>query len=216
MQWGEGLPAQHLDMDLSCAVIYENQTQICYYGKLVIPACKHSGDIRNIPQEVGTAEYIDIDLKKLREKRAKYVVFTCNAYSNGELSPNLVVGWMDSQFPMKISRKRGVAYDPSCVQHQIRISRSLTKGLVFGVLEMKTEEIIWLEMPFEGQGIYNLNTDTVALLLDKLDAKLSIGSLLKVKAQAQNLKQIDTPNADENYTQEWAKNTAKVSQFLVD
>ncbi len=216
MQWGEGLPAQHLDMDLSCVVIYENQKQICYYGILTIPACKHSGDIRSIPKEVGTAEYIDIDLEKLREKRAKYVVFTCNAYSNGELSPNLVVGWMNSQFPMQISEQSGVAYDPACVQHQIRISQSLTKGLVFGILEMKTEEIIWLEMPFEGQNVHNLNIDTVTLLLDKLNNKLSIGHLLKIKAEAQSLEQIDTPDADENYTQEWAKNTAKVSQLLID
>lgn len=49
---------------------------------------------------------------------------------------------------MKISERTGVAYDPSCVQHQVRISQSLQKGLVFGVLKVKEREIVWLEIPF--------------------------------------------------------------------
>ena len=36
-----------------------------------------------------------------------------NAYSNGAISPNMVVGWMNSAYPMKISEKIGVAYNPS-------------------------------------------------------------------------------------------------------
>ncbi|MEO1655479.1 MAG: hypothetical protein AAFU64_18190, partial [Bacteroidota bacterium] len=58
MQWGEGLPAQHLDMDLSCQIAFEHKTEICYYGNLVATGSKHSGDIQQIPNKVGTAEYI--------------------------------------------------------------------------------------------------------------------------------------------------------------
>ena len=79
---------------------------------------KHSGDIRSIPNKKGTAEYIELDLNELNRVGAEYVAFTCNAYSNGTISPNLVVGWMNSAYPMKISERTGVAYDPSCVQHQ--------------------------------------------------------------------------------------------------
>ena len=52
---------------------------------------------------VGTAEYIELSMPELEKANAKYVTFTCNAYSVGALSPNLVVGWMDSANPMKIS-----------------------------------------------------------------------------------------------------------------
>lgn len=55
---------------------------------------------------VGTAEYIELSLPELAEAGAKYVTFTANAYSCGALSPNLVVGWMDSAYPMKVSEKR--------------------------------------------------------------------------------------------------------------
>lgn len=216
MQWGVGLPAQHLDMDLSCHISFENRLEICSYSNLVATGCKHSGDIRSIPEKVGTAEYIEINLTELKKARAKYVTFTCNAYSNGALSPNMVIGWMNSRFPMKISEKTGVAYDPSCVQHQVRVTSGLSKGLVFGVLDVASAEVVWLEMPFSGQVVQGLSYATVKALLSKLEAKLSIGNLLKIKANAQNLVISETPEADEVYTQKWAINSAAVTQLFAD
>lgn len=217
MQWGEGMPAQHLDMDLSCSIAYADRVEICSYSNLVTPACKHSGDIRSIPEKVGTAEYINIEPKVLLEMQARYVVFTCNAYSNGSITPNLVVGWMNSAHPMEISETTGVAYDPSCVQHQVRITTGLTKGLVFGVLDVANQEIVWLEMPFGGQVVQNMDHKNVGSLLKKLDSKISIGNLLSIKAEAQGLQLVDSPDeADEIYTQEWGRNTAGVTKLLVD
>jgi hypothetical protein len=216
MQWGVGLPAQHLDMDLSCSIAYENKVDSCSFYQLTTTGCKHSGDIRSIPNKIGTAEYIDLNIHELSKAGAQYVTFTCNAFSVGSLSPNMVIGWMDSKYPMKVSERTGVAYDPSCVQHQVRIVQNLVKGLVFGVLEVATREIIWLEMPFSGQVVQGLDTKNVKALLSKLDAKLSIGNLLKIKAEAQNLTIIDTNDADEVYDMKWANNTALVTKLLVD
>lgn len=217
MQWGEGLKAQHLDMDLSCHISFANgTTEICSYSNLVATGSKHSGDIRSIPEKVGTAEYIELNVNALRKAQARYVVFTCNAYSNGNITPNLVVGWMNSKYPMRISEQTGVAYDPSCVQHQVRIVQNLSKGLVFGVLDVESREIVWLEMPFQGQVVQNLNVTGVEALLNKLNAKLSVGNLLTIKAEAQNLALVATAQeADEVYSVEWAKNSAAVTQLLV-
>jgi len=215
LQWGEGLPAQHLDMDLSCRVAYENKSEFCSYSQLVIQGCKHSGDIQSIPHKVGTAEYIDIDLNQLTERGAKYVSFTCNAYTSGSLAPNLVVGWMNSKSPMKVSSS-GVAYDPTAVQHQVRIVQTLTKGMVFGVLDVEKREIVWLEMSFGGQVVQNLSLSTVEALLTKLDAKLKIGDLLKLKAEVQELEIVtDSENADEVYDMNWALDTAEVSNLFL-
>lgn len=217
MQWGEGLPASHLDMDLSCKVVYEDKTNFCSFSSLVIPGCKHSGDIQYIPEKVGTAEYIDVDVDHLQGKGAMYVVFTCNAYTSGSLSPNMVVGWMDSKYPMRISRKTGVAYDPSCVQQQIRISRTLSKGMVFGVLNVQSREMVWLEMSFHGQLVQNMNLRNVETLLKKLDSKTTIGKLLDIKASAQNLQKVDDPTiADEVYDTTWAANASAVSALFID
>jgi len=216
LQWGEGLPAQHLDMDLSCKVAYEDKTEFCSYSQLVIPGCKHSGDIQKIPHQVGTAEYIDINLKELADRGAEYVSLTCNAYTSGELAPNLVVGWMNSKSRMKVSRK-GVAYDPTAVQHQVRIKKSLTKGMVFGILDIQQREVIWLEMIFDGQVVQNMNSIDVKTLLRKLDAKFKIGTLLELKAKVQDLTIVkDSSLADEVYDMNWALNTAEVSKLFLN
>ena len=217
MQWGKGLHAQHLDMDLSARIaLSDGETHYCYYGNLTCPGAKHSGDIRSIPEMVGTAEYIELTLPELDAAQAKYVTFTCNAYSHGALSPNLVVGWMDSAFPMKISEKDGVAYDPSCVQHAVRISEgNLSKGLVFGILDVARREIIWLEMPFTSQVIHDADSKSIEAILNRLKNKLSVGELLDMKAKAQGLAQVESPEqADEAYTYEWALNPAEVTKLL--
>lgn len=217
LQWGKGLHAQHLDMDLSARIARANgKVSECAYYSLTCAGAKHSGDIRSIPEMVGTAEYIELSLPELEAAEAKYVTFTCNAYSVGALSPNLVVGWMDSANPMKISEKKGVAYDPSCVQHMVRISEAnLSKGLVFGVLDVAKREIIWLEMPFTAQTLRGADSASIEALLHKLEAKLSIGQLLDMKVKAQNLTEVENvEDADEAYTYEWALNPADVTRLL--
>lgn len=218
MQWGKGLPAQHLDMDLSCRIaLPDNQVVECAYYSLTTVGAKHSGDIRSIPDKVGTAEYIELSLPELEAAHARYVTFTVNAFSCGTLSPNLVVGWMNSAYPMTVSEETGVAYDPSCVQHMVRISEgNLSKGLVFGVLDVEKREIIWLEMPFTAQTIQGVDSTSIETLLNKLQSKKTIGELLELKSKAQHIKLVDTADeADESYTYEWALNPAEVSKLLL-
>ena len=217
LQWGKGLHAQDLDMDLSCKIAFENgEVKDCAFYNLVTIGAKHSGDIRSIPEMTGTAEYIELNIPQLAENHAKYVTFTCNAYSCGSLSPNLVVGWMDSAFPMEISEETGVAYDPSCVQHMVRVSEAnQSKALVFGILDVESRDIIWLEMPFTSQTLEGCDTLSVEALLKRLEDKLSVGELLAMKASAQNLQIVDNAErADERYTYEWALNPAEVSLLL--
>lgn len=217
LQWGQGLHSQHLDMDLSCHIAYYSTQEVCSYFNLTCRGAKHSGDITHIPEKVGTAEYIELSLPELKNAGAKYVTFTCNAYTCGSLSPNLVVGWMNSAHPMKVSNQRGVAYDPSCVQHMVRISESdLSKGLVFGVLDVALREIIWLEMPFNSQTILGCDLTSVEAILTKLSNKISIGEMLKLKSEAQGLHVVDNiAAAHEKYTYEWALNPAEVSNLLL-
>lgn len=218
MQWGKGLHAAPIDMDLSCRVTFvKEEPAECAYYNLTCCGCKHSGDIRSIPEMVGTAEYIEISLPELQEHDARYVIFTCSAYSVGALSPNLVVGWMNSQYPMKVSEKKGVAYDPSCVQHAVRVSHeNAIKSMVFGVLDVQKREIIWLELPFTAQTLRGCSTATVEALLQRLEAKTSIGELLKLKAEVQGLTLVDdATEADEAYTYNWALDTAAVSNLLL-
>ena len=217
LHWGKGLHAQHLDMDLSARItLPDNEIEECAYYNLTCVGAKHSGDIQSIPEMVGTAEYIELSLPELEAAGAKYVDFSCNAYTTGALSPNMVVGWMNSAHPMEVSQKNGVAYDPSCVQHMVRVSEgNLSKGLIFGVLDVAKREIIWLEMPFTAQTLRGADGASIEALLHKLETKLSIGQLLDMKAKAQNLTLVgNADDADEVYTYEWALNPAEVTKLL--
>ena len=71
-------------------------------------------------------------------------------------------------------------------------------------------------MPYQGQIVSQLNEKGIHALLAKLNAKLSIGNLLALKAKAQGLSLTETNIADESYTTQWAINAANVSLLLVD
>jgi hypothetical protein len=190
---------------------------VCSYFSLSVPGARHSGDIRQIPDLVGTAEYIELSLPELAESGAKRVVFTCNAYSKGALSPNLMVGWMSAEKPMTVSNETGVAYDPSTVDHMVRITESnLSKGLIFGVLEVEQREITWLEMPFDGQTVMSISALTVDTFLRQLRSKPTVGQILSIRAEAMGQTITDNPDdAGEAFTLQWAQNTGQVSKLLM-
>lgn len=117
---------------------------------------------------------------------------------------------------MTIAESSGVAYDPSCVQHMVRISEgNLSKGLVFGVLDVAKREIVWLEMSFTSQVIHHADNKSIEAILRRLEEKLSIGELLDIKAKAQSLTSIENvEDADEAYTYEWALNPTEVIKLI--
>lgn len=219
LQWGKGLPAQHLDMDLSAKLVNSDGSSVdCAYYNLSVPGATHSGDIQHIPDKVGTAEYIELDLPALHDNGTRYVIFACNAYSSRSLSPNLQVGWMDSDNPMKVDEETGVAYDPSTVSQMIHIGESeLSRGLVFGILDVDAREITWLEMPNGTQRLDQLDAAAVEAYLHKLHSKITIGELLELYASARGCGICHNPESDcaERYTLQWAKNPAAVAGLLL-
>lgn len=216
MEWGRGLAAAHIDMDLSCKIIYDDHSEDCAYYSLTVEGATHSGDIQYIPDYTGAAEYIELDLTALRRAGAKYAAFICNAYTDGSLSPNMCVGWMDSRHPMKVDNDTGVAYDPSTVVKAISIAGSnLAKGLLFGVLDVAAGEIIWLEMPYTGQTAAMLYIEPIKTLLARLAAKISFGELLAVRARAQHQAIAESAeDADDVYTAESALDPSVATSLL--
>lgn len=214
--WGEGLPAQHMDMDLSCRVVYgDGSTADCAYYNLYFDGARHSGDIREIPDKVGTAEYVELDLGVLASAGARWAFFTSNAYSLGALEPNMKFGWMDSANPMTVSPE-GVAYDPSCVRQLARIPASrAAKGLLFGALDILRREIVWMDVPFEGQIAKQLDLTTVQIYLLRLRNKLSVGRMLEVMAESRDIRVVDrAEDADVVYDGDWAGDPSRVLALL--
>ena len=98
----------------------------------------------------------------------------------------------------------------------MRVVNSLSKGLVFGVLDVQRSELVWLELTFGGQIAQDLDLRIVEAMLKKLDSKLSLGEILQMKAEAQKLEISQTPEADEVYTMQWAFKAGAINSLLLD
>lgn len=190
MQWGFGLSARNYDMDLHARVLTNDNRQLsCYYGNLSVGhSLRHSGDIRSIPDKIGTAEYIEVNMQEALNEGIDKIFFYSNAYNQSEITEGLKVGWMDSANTMSISAATGVAYDPSCVQHETTISNAFMQGILFAVLDVKQQKITYLEMSF---GDMDLNT--VVSLYESLATKFSLGKLLRIKASANKATIVEAP-----------------------
>lgn len=84
MQWGSDYDS--MIMDLSCNITYQDKDEYCAYYNLVVARCKNaSGDI-HYTGENRYGWYIELDVAALK-KRCFVATFSCNAYSNGAISP---------------------------------------------------------------------------------------------------------------------------------
>jgi len=72
-------------------------------------------------------------------------------------------------------------------------------------------------MSFNGQVITNLDTKGVEALLAKLDSKMTVGTLLEIKAKAQGLNIVDkSEEAELIYDSKWVLSGAVTKELLVD
>lgn len=196
LQWGEGLPAQHLDMDLSAIIVYDSSREECSYYNSEPTGAIHSQDIQYIPDMVGAAEYIELDLPRLRQAGARGVGFMASCYTDGALDVNLKAGWMDSKYPMKIDDETGVAYNPSTVQYSVRLHYSAEyKSMIFGWLDLKRMEVIVLEMFTNNQNAIEIPTGQILSLVEKQSGRMTVGEFLALRAEVFGQKRTDSSEA---------------------
>lgn len=188
MHWGVGMPAMHFDMDLSCLLVgKDKKVDIAYYNLDGYGAI-HSGDIQRIPDKVGAAEYIELDIPKLLSNGLDYAAFTTNAYSVPKLSPDVIVGWMSSEHPMEVDNETGVAYNPADVDYMVTVgAMSLSRGMVFGILDLHARKILWLEAANNNRTLAGLDLASIEALQKRLAEKISIGALIALKAKARGV-----------------------------
>ena len=118
---------------------------------------------------------------------------------------------------MHVSNETGVAYDPSAVQHMVCVApTSMTRSLVFGLLDIKSEEIMWLELGSDDQAAFTVDSEGVIALMERLRRKTTVGSALRLMAQARGMLTVETPaEADRVYDSDWALDVPKVIATLL-
>lgn len=139
-----------IDLDLTAMFIDENfnaVTDDVSYWNLRNKEidCVHSGDIRSAKN--GATEFIDVPIKKLREKGVKYVVMTVSSYSSIPFCnlEECFAGIMALE-EVKPGEK---TFDPakSIVRSDIASDARMTTPFLYDV---ETHEIIWIDAAVTG------------------------------------------------------------------
>ena len=222
LHWGKGLPAQAIDLDLSAVLLGESDIRgYCSFFSLSTYGTCHSGDMREIPDNVGTAEFIELDISKLQEIDIHKVVFYANSYTPGAIKANAMMGWMASENPMTVDEATGVAFDPSTVQFMLKVpDEMLAKGVLFGVLDVRNREITYIESSVNDQEIDDLKFHEFQTAIEAYKHMLTIDRALRLLAESRGMTIITELPADGDltdidiYDRQWSLDRTRVLSLL--
>jgi len=192
----------NMDLDLSALFLDEqfiDQDQISWTGlKIDKWNCCHSGDIRH---KVGSnAEYIDFDIKKLKDGGVKYVLFEVHDFNGKGFQFHehpITFGWMGVEKP-----RVQETFTPKNVENSMRLAEDTST--VFAVaFDVDSREMIWVDTkkytitPIVGSRVENTLTPATAAMMGifgLVDRKLTIGEYLEnVYVYGKGLYPIDAP-----------------------
>ncbi len=141
--WWEDISIGHrVDIDLSAVLLDENWNHDCdiAYYNLKEFGGHHSGDITSAPK--GACEFIDISMKKVLARGARYVVMCVNSFTGQSFDtmPECFAGWM-----IREQADSGEIFEAKTVKNKIDISANtrFTIPLIIDVLERK---VIWTDI----------------------------------------------------------------------
>ena len=164
--WG----MEYRDIDLSAVAIKNGREYAtCAYYELKTHGMTHSGDVRKGPGK----EFIDVDLERLRKDGVDYIIMQNYNYSGGTMH-KIKSGIMALE---KNNRQKGSIYKAN----EVLLSSFLasdTSSAVSLILDVNTNEVIWIDSPVEARAFSNfaINGDAVLQLIryyqaDKLDVQ---------------------------------------------
>lgn len=146
----DGRAVDRTDLDISCVVFDENYQAMthCAFNDLRGAGLTHSGDFVSAPQ--GAAEFIDIEHNAL-PKGSRYIGMVVTCYTGQHYSelPECFAGWMSRRSPTS-----GEIFEPRTVTQRMDLTCD-SKAVMPMVVDLKTREFIWLDMPYEPGFGYN-------------------------------------------------------------
>lgn len=147
LYWKQTKDQYNVDLDLSVVLLDSDYKLIntCYYGnlsniKIKNLGCYHSGDVREAPE--GAAEYIDLDLKTLKDNGVSYVLTCVHSFTHQpfyELE-EAFVGIMEREKP-----NDGQIFEPSTVVTKSDLITEQETSLSM-MLNIEDNSITWLDL----------------------------------------------------------------------
>lgn len=142
--WTNG--RERTDIDLSAAFFDRDfvfRDVVAYYN-LNGYGGHHSGDIVDAPQ--GAAEFIDLDLARLRELGMRFVVVSIHSFTNQPYCdlPECFAGWM-----ARSDADSGEPFEARTVEDRLDLASNQQSCLPF-VLDLQTDRIVWTDIGLGG------------------------------------------------------------------
>jgi hypothetical protein len=153
-----------VDIDLSAVLFgprFEFIDQLSYY-QLRTYGGYHSGDIVDAPQ--GAAEFIDLDLQRLRVLNVRFVVMVLNSYTRQPYCdlPECFAGWMARE-----DLNSGEPFEPRTVVDRIDVASDTQISLPLA-LDLEARQVLWMDVALKEQPRWNNvqnNLSGVSLML---------------------------------------------------
>lgn len=140
------------DIDLSAVMYNEDWKYVDHvsYTNLRNGLGAHSGDITYAP--TGASEFIDIDMNKVKDCGARYVLFAVYVYSGPTFAEHdeCFMGWMNRKEP-----KSGEIYEPTTVINKADITSSTRQAIPL-ILDAVDKKIYWADLAADA-GRANVN-----------------------------------------------------------
>lgn len=185
------------DIDLSAA-IYGNDLNyidvLSYYNLTNFGGC-HSGDIVDAPE--GAAEFIDLDLDKVRKAGGRFIVMSLNSYTMQPYCdlPECFAGWMVRQ-----EAGSGEIFEPRTVQDKVDVA-SNTRVCLPAVFDLVERKVIWTDIALRSRPYWNNvenNLSGVSLMLRAILGlrKPSLHELFSLHIAARGRPAADAEGAD--------------------
>lgn len=188
---------ERIDLDLSTGFYDENWEMVNHISYTnsrdkKIDSC-HSGDITDAPN--GASEFIDINIKKLKDNGIKYFVPSIFSYTEQSFYqvPKALFGWMGRE---RINS--GEIYEPLTVKNKFNLTSEGSISVPF-VFDVEKREVTWLDLALENEGFLSgpNNIESVRLNLAKLcesymeNTLFSVAELLELHIEARGGKSLD-------------------------
>lgn len=181
------------DIDLS-AVFYgsnfDYRDTVSYYN-LKGYGGYHSGDIVDAPQ--GAAEFIDLDLRRLREAKIRFVVASLNSYTEQAYCdlPECFAGWMARE-----DVNSGEVFEPRTVVDRLDVASDTRMCIPF-VIDLQEACLVWTDIGLTGKVGWNnvkTNLSGISLMMRAMTTltKPDLYTLFSLHAQARG-KLVDRP-----------------------
>ena len=132
--------------------------------------CCHSGDITSAPN--GASEYIDLDLKRLKENNIKYIALTVQSYTDTPFIelPEAFVGYMERD-----NANTGEIYEPKTVKNKIDLTAESQMVMPL-IVDLDTMEIVWTDLNLKNNRYMSNNVEG-----NKNTIKLTMSAMLTIE-----------------------------------